>query len=68
MSMIPDLVLLDRRLPSASGEDILAQLASSEVASAIPVLMLSGDAGESFIGCGNGTRRGGLYDQTDRHR
>lgn len=47
--LIPDLVLLDRRLPSGSGEDILAQLNATATTSTIPVLMLSGDAGKNFV-------------------
>jgi CheY-like chemotaxis protein len=47
--LIPDLVLLDRRLPSGSGEDILAQLSARAVTATIPVLMLSGDAGPTFV-------------------
>jgi DNA-binding response OmpR family regulator len=47
--LIPDLVLLDRRLPSGSGEDILTQLGSAAATATIPVLMLSGDAGEDSM-------------------
>jgi DNA-binding response OmpR family regulator len=47
--LIPDLVLLDRRLPSGSGEDILAQLGAAAATATIPVLMLSGDAGEDLM-------------------
>jgi DNA-binding response OmpR family regulator len=47
--LIPDLVLLDRRLPSGCGEDILAQLGAAAATATIPVLMLSGDAGANFM-------------------
>jgi DNA-binding response OmpR family regulator len=47
--LIPDLVLLDRRLPTGSGEDILTQLGSAAATATIPVLMVSGDAGEDSM-------------------
>lgn len=49
IELVPDLVLLDRRLPSGSGEDILAQLGAAAATATIPVLMVSGDAGEDFM-------------------
>ena len=40
----PGLILLDNRLPDATGGEILRQLASVPVTAAIPVVILSSDA------------------------
>jgi CheY-like chemotaxis protein len=42
----PGLILLDNRLPDATGGEILRQLASVPVTAAIPVVILSSDADE----------------------
>jgi DNA-binding response OmpR family regulator len=47
--IIPDLLLLDRRLPDVSGNEVLAQLKGAVVSAAIPVLMLSGDLGAEYV-------------------
>jgi CheY-like chemotaxis protein len=41
----PALILLDNRLPDATGIDVLRQLAASPATAAIPVLIVSGDTG-----------------------
>jgi CheY-like chemotaxis protein len=40
----PALILLDNRLPDATGSDILRELASAPATAAIPVVVLSSDA------------------------
>jgi CheY-like chemotaxis protein len=40
----PALILLDNRLPDASGEQVLLQLAAAPATAAIPVVILSGDS------------------------
>lgn len=42
----PGLILLDNRLPDATGSDILRELASAAATAAIPVVMLSSDSDE----------------------
>ena len=42
----PDLILLDNRLPDATGSEILRELASVPATAAIPVVILSSDADE----------------------
>jgi CheY-like chemotaxis protein len=42
----PGLILLDNRLPDATGSEILQQLASASDTAEIPVVVLSGDADE----------------------
>jgi CheY-like chemotaxis protein len=42
----PGLILLDNRLPDATGGEILRQLASVPATAAIPVVILSSDADE----------------------
>jgi CheY-like chemotaxis protein len=42
----PALILLDNRLPDATGTDILRRLASRPATAAIPVVILSSDADE----------------------
>ena len=42
----PGLILLDDRLPDATGGEILRQLASATATAGIPVVILSGDSGE----------------------
>jgi len=42
----PGLILLDNRLPDATGTEILRELASAPATAAIPVVVLSGDSGE----------------------
>ena len=46
----PGLILLDNRLPDATGAEVLRQLASTEVTAQIPVVILSGDSGQSTVG------------------
>jgi two-component system cell cycle response regulator DivK len=41
---IPDLILLDNRLPDATGADVLRQLSAVVSTAAIPVIVLTGDA------------------------
>jgi CheY-like chemotaxis protein len=46
-SAMPRLILLDRRLPDLSGNEVLARLKASAQTKEIPVIILSGDsAGE----------------------
>lgn len=40
----PALILLDNRLPDASGEQVLGQLAATPATAAIPVVIVSGDS------------------------
>ena len=40
----PGLILLDNRLPDATGCEVLRELASAEATAAIPVVMLSSDS------------------------
>lgn len=42
----PGLILLDNRLPDATGGEILRELASVAATAAIPVVILSGDSDE----------------------
>ena len=42
----PGLILLDNRLPDATGGEILRELASATATAGIPVVVLSGDSGE----------------------
>ena len=42
----PGLILLDNRLPDATGAEILSKLASGTATAAIPVVMLSSDSDE----------------------
>jgi CheY-like chemotaxis protein len=42
----PGLILLDNRLPDATGSEILQELASASGTAAIPVVVLSGDSDE----------------------
>lgn len=42
----PNLILLDNRLPDATGGEILAKLGSAAATAAIPVVMLSSDSDE----------------------
>jgi CheY-like chemotaxis protein len=42
----PALILLDNRLPDATGSEILAELAAAPATAAIPVVILSSDADE----------------------
>jgi CheY-like chemotaxis protein len=44
----PDLILLDNRLPDASGSEILAVLGAAQDTAAIPVIVLTGDTGRSM--------------------
>jgi CheY-like chemotaxis protein len=46
IDMRPGLILLDNRLPDATGGEILRELASSSATAAIPVVVLSGDSDE----------------------
>jgi CheY-like chemotaxis protein len=45
----PSLILLDNRLPDASGEQVLRQLAANPATAAIPVIILSGDTGRATL-------------------
>ena len=45
----PALILLDNRLPDASGGQILRELAATPATAAIPVVMLSGDSGRVTV-------------------
>jgi CheY-like chemotaxis protein len=42
----PGLILLDNRLPDATGSEILQELASASATAAIPVVIFSGDSEE----------------------
>ena len=42
----PALILLDNRLPDATGHEILRELTATPATAAIPVVVLSGDSGE----------------------
>lgn len=46
----PGLILLDNRLPDATGADVLHRLASTEATARIPVIILSGDSGQPTVG------------------
>jgi two-component system chemotaxis response regulator CheY len=48
LDLRPALILLDNRLPDASGLDVIRRLAADGVTLAIPVLILSGDTGQSI--------------------
>jgi CheY-like chemotaxis protein len=51
----PALILLDNRLPDATGCEILRQLASSQATTGIPVIVISGDsarAGDELLAIG----------------
>jgi DNA-binding response OmpR family regulator len=43
----PALILLDNRLPDATGTDVLHQLASAKATAGIPVVIVSGDSGQA---------------------
>jgi CheY-like chemotaxis protein len=45
----PALILLDNRLPDISGEQVLRNLAANPATAAIPVIILSGDAGQVIV-------------------
>jgi CheY-like chemotaxis protein len=45
----PGLILLDNQLPDRGGAEVLQQLASTDVTAQIPVVMLSGDSGQSTV-------------------
>lgn len=45
----PGLILLDNRLPDATGGEVLQQLSSTDVTAGIPVVILSGDSGQSTV-------------------
>jgi len=47
---LPDLILLDNRLPDGTGSDVLLQLSSTESTAAIPVVVLTGDSGATVDG------------------
>jgi CheY-like chemotaxis protein len=46
----PDLILLDNRLPDASGGDVLRQLSARPATAGIPVIIISGDSGAGAVG------------------
>jgi CheY-like chemotaxis protein len=41
----PALILLDNRLPDATGSQVLAELTTTPATAAIPVVIISGDSG-----------------------
>jgi CheY-like chemotaxis protein len=43
---LPGLILLDNRLPDATGGEILRELGSASATAAIPVVVLSSDSGD----------------------
>ena len=45
----PALILLDNRLPDASGEQVLRQLAATPATAVIPVVIISGDSNPATI-------------------
>jgi CheY-like chemotaxis protein len=45
----PALILLDNRLPDASGEQVLRQLAATPATAAIPVVIVSGDSNPATV-------------------
>jgi two-component system, cell cycle response regulator DivK len=45
----PELILLDNRLPDGTGAEVLRQLDSTDVTAQIPVVILSGDSGQSTV-------------------
>jgi CheY-like chemotaxis protein len=45
----PALILLDNRLPDASGEQVLRNLAAAPATAAIPVVILSGDSSPATV-------------------
>jgi CheY-like chemotaxis protein len=45
----PALILLDNRLPDASGEQVLRNLAAAPATAAIPVVILSGDSNPATV-------------------
>ena len=45
----PALILLDNRLPDASGEQVLRQLAATPATAAIPIVILSGDTNPATV-------------------
>ena len=45
----PALILLDNRLPDASGEQVLRRLAATPATAAIPVIILSGDSNPATV-------------------
>lgn len=63
---VPDLVLLDLMMPQKSGISLLSDMKKDEVLSKIPVIMVTGVAGEtgfqleSFLGGGSDSRTGTL--------
>ena len=63
----PGLILLDNRLPDATGADVLHRLASTEATARIPVVILSGDSGQADRRPAAG-RRGGRVPGQAVHR
>ncbi|HEX6359026.1 response regulator [Actinophytocola sp.] len=45
----PALILLDNRLPDATGREVLRRLASSPTTATIPVVVISGDSGREAV-------------------
>jgi CheY-like chemotaxis protein len=45
----PALILLDNRLPDASGEQVLRLLAAAPATAAIPIVILSGDSNPATV-------------------
>jgi CheY-like chemotaxis protein len=45
----PALILLDNRLPDASGEQVLRRLAADPATAAIPIVILSGDSNPATV-------------------
>src|SRR5579859_785360 len=48
LKLRPALILLDNRLPDASGLEILARLSRDSATSDVPVVILSGDTGQAI--------------------
>jgi CheY-like chemotaxis protein len=46
IDMQPRLILLDNRLPDATGSEVLRDLSSESATAEIPVVVLSGDSGD----------------------
>jgi CheY-like chemotaxis protein len=44
LTLVPDLILLDNRLPDVTGADVLGRLRSEQLTSVIPVIVLTGDS------------------------
>jgi CheY-like chemotaxis protein len=45
----PDLILLDNRLPDATGAEVLRLLAASSMTAGLPVVIVTGDSGRETV-------------------